>query len=313
MQLRDLTGPQVEADGGDSAPDHHRSFGASPVQNAPAELGGNHEAQEEIQQNEAGLRRGLAQSDLGVLTGKEEHWNEHQHRYEQHDVLGQERPDAKDAHLDEGIRGAHLDEAEDDKKDDARDNAEPGTRVMPTPDRGLLKAHDAQAHPTCDQHESPIVDPGRLIGRDRIGDGDQYQGDDRDRYVHPEDRPPGPLGEDAAEYGTDRRQPAGDSEEQGQGLPPLVQAEGLYHDGQSGGKHDRRARSLDQAEHHYPGLSNRPFRSESAQGGRPGEDNHPENGHLLVPHGVGQAPPEGKEGGQRQQVGVDGPLNPSGA
>ena len=53
---------------------------------------------------EAGLRGRLAQCDLGVLAGEEEHGDEHEHGDAQDEVLDQEGPDPEDAHLDQRRR-----------------------------------------------------------------------------------------------------------------------------------------------------------------------------------------------------------------
>ena len=52
-----LPGPEVEADRGQGAAEHDRALGAPPVQHPPADLGGDDEAEEEVQQEEAGLLR----------------------------------------------------------------------------------------------------------------------------------------------------------------------------------------------------------------------------------------------------------------
>ncbi len=52
-----------------------------------------------------------------------------------------------------------------------------------------------------------------------------------------------------------------------------------------------------------------PLRGQSAQRRGDGEDDHAERDHATVPDGVRQAPAEGEQRRQRQQVGVDRPLH----
>ena len=150
---------------------------------------------------------------------------------------------------------------------------------------------------------------GRGLGRG-LGDGDQDQGDEGHRYVDPEDRPPGPLGQVATEQRADGREPAGDAEEQGQRLASLVQREGLHHDGQGGREHDRPAGPLDGPEGDDPGLGGGALGGQTAHGRGGGEHDHAEHHHPAVSDGVGQPATEGEEGGQRQEIGVDRPLHP---
>jgi hypothetical protein len=104
-----------------------------PVEHAPADLGGDHEADEEVEQEQTGLRGRLAQGDLGVLAGEEEHRDEGQHGDAEDEVLDQEGPDPEDAHLHEGRPGAELDEVEHDQEDQAGGDAQADGRVAPTP------------------------------------------------------------------------------------------------------------------------------------------------------------------------------------
>jgi hypothetical protein len=59
------------------------------------------EEEEEEQDEQAGLRCGLSQRELGALAGEEEHRQEHHHRDGKNNVLDQERPDSKDVDLDQ--------------------------------------------------------------------------------------------------------------------------------------------------------------------------------------------------------------------
>ena len=122
--------------------------------------------------------------------------------------------------------------------------------------------------------------------------GDQHQGDDGHGYVDPEDGPPGPLGEVTAQDRPHRSEAARDAEEQRQGSAPLVEAEGLDHDAQSGGEHDGASSTLDDPEGHDPGLGRGALRSQAAHGGSGREDDDPEHHHLAVPDGVSEAAAE---------------------
>ena len=90
---------RAKPDRGQGAAEHHRALGPAPVEHPPADLRGHHEADEEVQEEQPGLRGRLAQGDLGVLAGEEEHRDEGQHGDAEDEVLDQERPDAEDAHL----------------------------------------------------------------------------------------------------------------------------------------------------------------------------------------------------------------------
>jgi hypothetical protein len=92
-----------------------------------------------------------------------------------------------------------------------------------------------------------------------LRDHDQHQSKDRDGDVHPEDRPPSPLGEIAAEDRTDRRKAPGDAKEHRQSSPPLAQGERLHHDRQGRRKNDRPTDALDHPERDNPRLGQAPL------------------------------------------------------
>ena len=100
-QGRRLRGPQTEADRGDGTADHDGPLGPLPVEHAAADLGGDHEADEEVQEEESGFGRRLVQRDLRILAGKEEDRDEGHHGDHQHDVLHREGADAEDGDLNE--------------------------------------------------------------------------------------------------------------------------------------------------------------------------------------------------------------------
>ena len=151
-------------------------------------------------------------------------------------------------------RRPHLDPDEDDDHEEPSDDAGPRPRVAPTPQHRLLQSEDAQPDPDRDEHGAAVVDPrrdGLVLG---LGHERQHQRDDRHRHVHPEDGPPRPLRQVAAEDRPDRGQAAGDAEEDGERLAPLTQGKGAHHDGQRGREHQRATRTLHDAEGHDPRL-----------------------------------------------------------
>ena len=141
---------------------------------------------------------------------------------------------------------------------------------------------------------------------------DQDQRDQRDRDVDPEDRPPGPLDQVAARDRADRGQPAGDAEEQRQRPAAGAQVEGLHDDRDRGREHERAAQALDRAERDQPRLGPAAARGGAAQRRRGREDDHPDHDHPPVPDDVAQPAAEREQGRQRQQVGVDRPLDAAG-
>ncbi len=60
---------------------------------------------------------------------------------------------------------------------------------------------------------------------------------------------------------------------------------------------------------HDPGFGKAAFRRQPAERRRHGEHDHAEHDHPLVPDRVGEPAAEGEERREREQVGVDGPLD----
>jgi len=177
------------------------------------------------------------------------------------------------------------------------------------PDARLLQAEHREAHAEGDQPRAVVVERRRvlLVGRLRLPD--QEEGDDRDRNVDPEDRPPGPLDEVAAGERADRGEAAGDGEEDRHRLATLADREGVEDDRQRRREHDRRAGALDDAEDDEPGLVEGGIGGGAAEGGGGGEDDDAEHDHAPVAGDVGEAAAEGEEGREREQVAVDDPLH----
>ena len=184
----------------------------------------------------------------------------------------------------------------------ADDDAADGLRIAPAPRRRLLEAEDADRDAACDQHEAAVVDRGALAYRDGLRDRGQDEGDGRDRQVHPEDRPPGPLGKEPAEGRPDGGEAAGDPEEQRESLAALAQRERLDDDRKRGGEHDRAAEALEGPERDKPALGDAPLGREPAEQRGEGEDADPQRDHPPVPERVGEATAVGEERSQRQQV-----------
>ena len=88
-----LPGPEAEADRRQRAADDDGPLGADAIEHPAADLRGDHEAEEEVQEDEARLRRRLAEADLRVLAREEEHRDEHEHRDPEDEVLDQEGAD----------------------------------------------------------------------------------------------------------------------------------------------------------------------------------------------------------------------------
>ena len=61
LKVRHLRGPDAESDGGDGAAQDHGPLGPLAVEDAPADLRRDGKAEEEVEQEEPGLRRRLAQ------------------------------------------------------------------------------------------------------------------------------------------------------------------------------------------------------------------------------------------------------------
>ena len=76
----------------------------------------------------------------------------------------------------------------------------------------------------------------------------QHERDHRDRHVDPEDRAPRPRQEEAARDRSDRRERAGDPEEDRQRLSALAWRERVDDDRECGGKQQRTERTLQHAE-----------------------------------------------------------------
>ena len=88
---------------------------------------------------------------------------------------------------------------EDADDDQPGENADPRPRITPSPRDRLLQAEDAQADAGGDEHRAQVIDRVSLVLRLGLRHGDEQQGDQGNRNVDPEDGPPGPLGEVAAE------------------------------------------------------------------------------------------------------------------
>ena len=130
-----------------------------------------------------------------------------------------------------------------------------------------------------------------------------------DRDVDPEDGPPRPLRQVAAEDRPDGRQATGDPEEERERLAALAEGEHVDHDGERGREHEGAAGSLDHPERDDPRLGDGPLGGEPAQRRRADEDDHADDAHLGVAEDVRQPAAQGEQRGQGDQVAVHHPLH----
>jgi len=306
--VRQRLPPQEEADRGDDAADHDRGLGAALVEDPAAYLGGDREAEEEVEEEDAGRAGVLAERRLRVDAGEEEQRHEDRRYQEQHEVVGGEGALLEDPHLDQRPLDAQLVEHEDDQQHQPDDDAGPCAHVVPAPGAGLLQAEHDQAHRDRDQHRPAVVDLRRVA---RVGDPRaqrQDHGDDRDRHVDPEDRAPGPLRQVAAGERADGGQPAGGGEEQRERLAALAHRVGGDDDRQRGREQQRRARPLQDAEEDHPRLADVAGRRRAAErrAGREGDD--ADEHHPPVAEHVGELAAEREQRREREQVAVEDPL-----
>ena len=238
-----LPAPQVEPDRGQRRSRARRPAWRRPVQHPPADLRGDHEAEEEDTAG-TGPRLGgrLAQRDLRVLAGEEEDRDEHEHRAGQDDVLDEERPDPEDAGP-----GSAAPRVRSSTKQNTTSSTAPTTiaarscGLAPAPQRRLLEAEDAQGDarrrsaPARGSPSGPACASVDRLRHARSGSSAMIATgmltQKIARHVHSVRKPPSDR--------PDRGQPAGDAEEDGQRPAALAQREGLHDDGQRGGEHDR--------------------------------------------------------------------------
>jgi hypothetical protein len=126
----------------------------------------------------------------------------------------------------------------------------------------------------------------------RSRDSNEYERNQRDWDVHPDDRSPRPLGEIATEHRADSGESTGDAEEYRQRLPALSESERLDDDCQRGREHDRPTRSLDDAKADEPSLGQSSLRRQAAHRRRAREDDDAEHHHSSMPDGVAKAASE---------------------
>lgn len=305
-----MIGPQEESDRAQRAALYHRTFGPALVEQRASDLGGDNEADKEVEQEDTGLGRRVPQRDLRVFTGEEEHRNEHQHAHEQHEVLHQERPIAEDANRDKRRLGAQFDEPERHQQRYSRGDGAAGGRASPSPDVGLLETEHAQPDSRRHQGQASVVQPGRTVLGVRAADCNQQQGNEGDRDVDPEDGPPRPLRQVTTEDRANGGEAAGHPEEQGQGAAAFSQAEGAHHDGERGRVHDCSAGALQSPRSDYPCLGCTAFGRQAAQTRGHREHHDAEDNHPTMAQNVGEPSAQREQCRQRQQIGVHRPLKP---
>ena len=123
--------------------------------------------------------------------------------------------------------------------------------------------------------------------------------------VDEEDPAPGPDGEQvAADEGAGRRRDAAQARPGADGAGAVLGAERGLQDGEAGRGEEGPAHTLDDPCHdEQPGA-----RGHAAAGRRHGEPDDPDGEDALAAVAVAEGPPEEEEGGQRQRVAGDDPL-----
>ena len=214
----------------------------------------------------------------------------------------------EEPHADERIRLPELVVDEGPEQEHARQDRPDGRHARPPPRAGLLQAEHQEAHGGGDESGAAEVDGGRLPVLSGLRAGDEDQRDQSDRDVDPEDRAPGPLGQEAAGERPDRGQRTGDAEERRQRAPPLLDGEGADDDRQRRREQQRREAALDDAPADHPHLAEAAGRCRAAQRGSSGKADHAGDDHPTMPEHVRELAAEHEEGGQGEQVAVDDPL-----
>jgi hypothetical protein len=119
------------------------------------------------------------------------------------------------------------------------------------------------------------------------------------------------LGQVAAGDGADRGESSGDREEDRQVLSALTDLVGGDHDRQRRREQERGRGALEHTKDDDPGLASRSGRGGPAERGEHGERDRSPDHRAPVAQDVGDAPAEGEQRRQRQQVAVDDPLRTS--
>ena len=127
----------------------------------------------------------------------------------------------------------------------------------------------------------------------------------RHREVDVEDPAPGPDGEEvAADERAGRRRDAAQPRPGADGAGAVLGAERGLQDGEAGRGEERPADALD-----HPGRDEQPgARGHAAAGRRDGEPDDPDGEDALAAVAVAEGSPEEEEGGQRERVAGDDPL-----
>jgi hypothetical protein len=179
-QVGEPAGEQVEADRPQRAAVDDRRPGTSPVEDAPADLGHDHEPEEEVSDVQARLGGALSERDLRVDAGEEEERHEHDRHQAEHDRLHREAAVAEDLQPQQRVGGAQLPRDEGEHQHEAHHDATPRLDAAPAPHARLLQPEHVQSHRPGDQNRPAVVE---LRGVDlvvRPGPPDQQEGDDRD-------------------------------------------------------------------------------------------------------------------------------------
>ena len=238
-ERRDLGGPEAEAHRGDGAPEDHGPLGPLAVEDAAADLG---RTTKPMKKNSRKMPAFEAVSCSAICayslakkkTGMNAIMAINKTRFST--AKGRMR---KISTLMSGDSVRSSTRTKTPMIDQAGDDADPRPGIAPPPGHRLLQAEDAQPDTGRDEHRPPVVDRGPPELGLRLGHRDQDQRDEGDRDVHPEDGPPGPLGQEPAQNRADGGESSGDAEEQRQRLAALAEWERVDHDGERRREHER--------------------------------------------------------------------------
>jgi hypothetical protein len=182
--------------------------------------------------------------------------------------------------------------------------SEPSTSALPRGVGADQAPGDAERAGAGEQQARDVeLRPGaEALGETRGGQRDQ---DDADGNVEPENPVPADASHDgAADDGADRHAEAGDAAPQTDRGAPLLGRECLTDQGQREREHDRRAGALDGT-----GGDERARARRERRGGRRGrERQQADRVHAPPPEAITERRAGEQEAGEREVVGIDGPL-----
>lgn len=209
-----------EPDDGQESRDEQHSADAVRVEDPGADLGRHHEADEEVQNEFAGVQDILVQRQLAVHAD-EVHDGDECHGGRQRRQSGQREPSAAEhSDGDDGAGGSALMDSERQEQDDAAEETADDADVGPSHGSALLQGDDQRRHRQCHQHGSRPIHGGesRCQAGVAVGRSERpYQGygGDGQRQIDEEHGTPGEGDEIGPRYGAYRGHATGDGEEHG--------------------------------------------------------------------------------------------------